>query len=1151
MNVLGREPDERFLVLLPLVLVRSAQIGLPDGGFMMAHRIMRYSDARKRGQRSVHVSTALMITLSFVCGVMATAHTRLVPPSAQQRADVNSAAQSDKDVRLLEQGKPIERELKGGEAHAYQVALTAGQYLRAVVEQRGIDVVVTLFGPDGKKLLEVDSPNGTQGPETVVLVAEAPGVYRMEVRSPGKDAPGGRYEVKLEELRAATEQDRSRIAAKRALMEGSQLREQATAESLRKAIKKYEEAVLLWRGVGDLSKEAFTLHSIGAVYSELGEMQNAMAYYHKALPLRRAVGDRGGESVTLIDIGGIYASSGEMLKALDFFNQALTLARAIGDREGEATALHNIGFVYRNTGELQKALDSYHQVLPLERAMGDRRGEASTLNGIGAVYASLGELQKALDYYNQVLPLRRAASDRSGEANTLSNIGYVYNNMGDIQKALDYYSQALPLRRLVGDRRGEANTLNNIGTAYRDLNEPQKALGYYNQALPLRRDVGDRSGEANTLHNIGAAHSELGEKLKAFDFFNQALTLRRAVGDRSGEAATLASIARLERDGGDLSEARSRIEAALNIIESIRTKIVSQELRTSYFASVQSYYEFYIDLLMRLHKRRPSEGFDAAGLLASERARARSLLELLAEARADIRQGIDPQLLERERTLQRQLNATAERQTRLLSGKHTKEQAAAIAEEVEGLTTELQQVAAQIRQRSPRYAALTQPAPLSLEEIQTEVLDPETLLLEYALGDERSYLWAVTPTSISSHELPKRSEIDAAARRVYELMTARNELSSLAIGDTEAQKIARFTKDRARIAQADAQLPEAASRLSQMLMSPVASQLGTKRLLIVSDGALRYIPFAVLPDPATADRGEDGRQPLVVAHEIVSLPSASTLAVLRRELRGRTPAARSVAVLADPVFGKEDVRVDEALSRQRQKSPGTRKDGNQLASANTSTSTAPTNIIRALRDVGMVRDGAGIPRLLFSGREANSILALAPPGEGMKRLGFEANRAVAISPELARYRMVHFATHGLLNSEHPELSGIVLSLVDGQGQPVDGFLRLHDIYNLRLSADMVVLSACQTALGKEIKGEGLVGLTRGFMYAGVPRVVASLWKVDDVATAELMKRFYRGILGDRLRPAAALRAAQVEMSGSRRWQSPYYWAAFELQGEWK
>jgi CHAT domain-containing protein len=210
------------------------------------------------------------------------------------------------------------------------------------------------------------------------------------------------------------------------------------------------------------------------------------------------------------------------------------------------------------------------------------------------------------------------------------------------------------------------------------------------------------------------------------------------------------------------------------------------------------------------------------------------------------------------------------------------------------------------------------------------------------------------------------------------------------------------------------------------------------------------------------------------------------------------------------------------------------------------------DVDRSLRDVGLAEDAGRIPRLPLAREEAESILGLAPESERLGALGFDASKATANDPKLAQYRILHFATHGLLDSAHPELSGVVLSLVDPDGCPRDGFLRLHEIYNLKLPADLVVLSACQTGLGKEIRGEGLVGLTRGFMYAGAKSVVASLWKIDDRATAALMKRFYEGMLGAaRLTSAEALRKAQIEMWKTGNWNHPYYWAAFVLQGEWK
>ncbi len=917
--------------------------------------------------------------------------------------------------------------------------------------------------------------------------------------------------LKSVSLIAATPQDNNRAAAERAYAEADHLVKQGTAESLRRAIKKFEEALPLWRTVGDRSKEATTLNNIGFVYNSLGEKQKALDFFNQSLPLLRTVGDRSGEATTLNNIGSVYNSLGEKQKALEYYNQALPLSRAVGDRSKEATTLNNIGFVYNSLGEKQKALEYYNQALPLSRAVGDRAREAAALNNIGFVYDSLGEKQKALEYYNQSLPLLRTVGDRSGEAAALNNIGSVYDSLGEKQKALDFFNQALPLSRAVGDRSGEAVMLSNIGLVYNSLGEKQKALEYYNQALPLSRAVGDRSGEANTLNNIGGVYDSLGEKQKALEYYNQALPLSRAVGNRSKEAITLSNIADVERDRGNLNQALTQTEAAIKIIEDLRTSIVSQELRTSYFASVQGYYKFYIDLLMQLHKRNPSEGFDAVALQASERGRARGLLEVLTEAQADIRQGVDPTLLKRERSLQQQLNARAESQRQLLSGKHTEAQAAAVKKEIEALLSQYQDVEAQIRQRSPRYAALTQPQPLNLQQIQQQVLDSDTLLLEYSLGEERSYLWAVTPTSISSYELPKATDIEAAAKRFRNLLN-----------NSSAQP---------------AEVAKASADLSQMLLAPVAKQLGKKRLLIVSDGALQYVPFSALLKPTTGQSSTQSQQPLLVEHEIVTLPSASTLAVLRRDFAGRQPAAKQVAILADPVFDSSDERIRTPKTKDKPGAPSPTSD---------STRTLSYALRKSVRD-----SEVELKRLPGTRQEAEQILTLVPQQERQQAFDFTASRATATSPSLSQYRIVHFATHGLLDSINPELSGIVLSLVDQKGASQDGFLRLHDIYNLKLPAELVVLSACQTGLGEEVKGEGLVGLTRGFMYAGAKRVAVSLWNVDDQATAELMGRFYRGMLKENLRPAAALRAAQIEMWKQKQWQAPYYWAAFELQGEWR
>jgi CHAT domain-containing protein len=652
----------------------------------------------------------------------------------------------------------------------------------------------------------------------------------------------------------------------------------------------------------------------------------------------------------------------------------------------------------------------------------------------------------------------------------------------------------------------------------------------------------------------------LGEHQRALDHTNRALEVYKAIGNPVDTAAAIHVIARVERNRGNFNESLARIDEALDIIEWVRAQAVTQELRATYLASVRKYYELKIDVLTRLDKLDPSENHVAAAFQVSEMARARSLLETLVEAGADIRQDISPDLIERERAIQQQLSAKAAEQMHLLSSESSKEQLSAVEHQIEKLTARYREVEAEIRAKSPRYAALMQPQALSLAEIQQQVLDSETVLLEYYLGEERSYLWAVTADSIKSYELPRRQEIEKAVGRVYELLTARN----------RRVKFETVEEKRARVEKADAEYSEAAAILSRMVLGPVSQQIAGKRLLIVSDGALQYVPFAALPAPEAQGPGAGGQgsgrgesvtsdlrfqipsspapayRPLVVDHEVVVLPSASTLAVLRREIRGRKPAPRTIAILADPVFDKSDERVKAALAKKKGPAPAVtalaRGEADNLRSV----------IERSARESGFEEGGLRIARLPFTRKEAQAIVSLVPEARRKAALDFEASRASASSAELSKYQVVHFATHGFLNSAHPELSGVVLSLVDEQGRVQDGFLRAHEIYNLKLPAELVVLSGCRTGLGKEIRGEGLVGLTRAFMYAGAARVLVSLWDINDKVTAELMTRFYRAMLGkERMRPAAALRAAQLSLWKEGRWPSPYYWAAFVIQGEMK
>ncbi|HEX6863094.1 MAG TPA: CHAT domain-containing protein, partial [Thermoanaerobaculia bacterium] len=503
-----------------------------------------------------------------------------------------------------------------------------------------------------------------------------------------------------------------------------------------------------------------------------------------------------------------------------------------------------------------------------------------------------------------------------------------------------------------------------------------------------------------------------------------------------------------------------------------------------------------LELEMEAHRREPAAGHDRAALALAERARARSLLDLLEESGAEVRQGVNPELGARRRDLEQRLEAKARRRLMLGTKDRDAVQRQALDEELRALAGDLDTVDAEIRRQSPRYAELVRPRPLTAAALQ-ELLDPGTLMLLYSLGDERSYLWAVSRSSLHSFELPSRAVLEAAARQVHDAWRL------LEAGPGVRQK------DDA-----------AGEQLSRLVLAPAVALLADHRLVVVADGALQYIPFGALPRPAAPGESLPAPERLLARHEIVSLPSASALAVQRQLLAGRPPAPRTVAVLADPVFQADDPRLSP---NGRAASPAAARTGSLV----------------------------GWERLAWSRTEADNIVRLAGRERSFVATDLDASLETLTSGRLRGYGIVHLATHGVMDARQPALSGLVLSLVDKEGRERPGFLSLPEIYNLDLGADLVVLSGCETALGKEVRGEGLIGLARGFQYAGAARVLASLWRVQDRATAELMRRFYEALLGGSLTPAAALRQAQLSMLRDRRWSDPYHWAGFALYGDWR
>ena len=672
-------------------------------------------------------------------------------------------------------------------------------------------------------------------------------------------------------------------------------------------------------------------------------------------------------------------------------------------------------------------------------------------------------------------------------------------------------------------------------------------------------------------------------------------------------------------DAGRLrGEAMTAYLSAVKTIDALRAgSLRADEARATFLATMKDVFDEAAGVLteLALVAAGPSAPTDAAtkavtltgssldlaanAFAVVEQGRARALLDLLGESRAGIREGIPPDLLKRRE----EIVARQQEITQALIGVTLPADAppAALAElekELEKLTAEYDAVENSIRTGSARYASLSGAQPLKLAEVQQRVLDPQTVLLLYSLGQQQSYLWVVSQNAVAVVRLPARPSVDslvsdlrahlipAKARRSLigvdvpddlarglvheEAVTPPQAPAASAVKPQPAAPVARRQPQprragaparqqqqptttqpqpqTARKASAEAAAYAASAHaLYKTILAPAAGAFAGKRLLVVADGSLNFVPFeALVTEPATGAPDFTALAYLVKSNEVAYAPSASVVAALRRhaaEAR-RAQAGGSVLVVADPVFNSADVRA---------KANGAAPDG---TAAN-----GDRNITRGLTLEPALADSAGvsaaatdklkIARLVNTRSEANEIAQLARSSQTGADvwLDLEASEGNLAARDVRRYRVLHFATHGLLNTRHPQMTGLVLSLV-GENKG-DGFLRVNEVFNFRLGAPLVMLSACETGLGKEKRGEGVMGLTRAFMYAGAPTVGVSLWAVADRSTAQLMGDFYRGYFTNKgAQPNGALRQAQLKMIANPRYSAPYYWAPFVLIGDW-
>lgn len=1085
------------------------------------------------------------------------------PPAPAPSAGPASAA-AEISPPSLRPGVPVERELSGEGQDELLLDLQAGWYVRAVIEQKRLNVKAALLGPGGETLVSTDVPAGWTEPERLSLVTPSAGVYRLAVGLHDPKAAAGLYTVTIQELRPALAEDADRVAAERALtgiklLRGEGRGEEAVAKaretrslwqrigdrpgeidtlfeigllqtpgeaastyaearslaaaagdrrreafSVRylgecqlggdpeQALRSFEEALAVWTELGDVGEQAEVWQAIGAAYIRQSSNDEARSAFQKVLALAQEAKAPLLEASAWNAIATIELAEGDGEKALEHAQNALRLAEELDSPNVKAVALTTLGSVYRRWGELPTAQKHFSEALAINRQLGKSAEVGRVLVHLLSVYQDLGEMERALRESNEALAIHRSAGDQGWETNTLLSIGQVYLKLGNPETALPSFESALAIS-LGRNPKQAGSALHFLGMARLALGQTAEAVEVLEKALPLRRESRDLHGEAFTLVELGGAYQKQGDLAKAEPALRHGLELARRMDAWNIEASALFGLARLGRERGDLAGALAEIRQAIAILESVRSELPDDRLRSSFFASKRSYYELYIDLLMRLEERSPGQGSASKALEVSEAARARSLLDLLGAGRL-VTQGIAPELRRQEGELADRLSETQRALFREISREKPDEaRIASLRETLSEIEDARSDLAWKIRQDHPRYAGLRYPSPLGFPEIQTR-LDGDTALLEYALGEEGSYLFAVTREGLTVHRLPRAEEIRELVRK------ARNGLAT-----SNRRNRSGYLR--------------AASELYDELIAPALPALaGKRRLLIAPDGALHFLAFEALLTESPGDR-KDADLPYLLRRFAVSyVPSASVLSLLALpdspgETGGEAP--KRFLAFADPVYASAGRPEDRALN------PGG-EEGRGLF------------------------DGLwSLPRLEGTRQEVSRIASRYPPAEVKIYEGAEANEEnIKGNPLVETARRLHIAAHGLVDERQPELSGLFLT---PKSPDDDGLLQVYEIFNLRLRADLVVLSACDTGLGKLVTGEGLVGLTRAFLYAGSPSVVVSLWRVRDDTAPDLMVGFYEDLdrLGDK---AEALRQAKLAMIRKGEHAHPYHWAPFILVG---
>jgi len=985
----------------------------------------------------------------------------------------------------LAAGFSAKRTIDPNVVHRYLLPVADNLFLHVLINQVSVDVAARIKLPNGTTYAEVDATN--IGWESLAIILHDGGGGFLDLEHRNKKAQGGQYELEVREIRAPAAGDEVHVEASIAASEARRSASAGTKDAVETAVKNYEQVLTLWRISGDRHGELMTRLSLATLSYTRSQYQQGSEYSKQALEIARSLGDRRGEGSALNNVAMCEVPLGMLESAREHMTAAAEAFRETGSLFAVAAAKTNLGLLDYQTGRWSDSLLEYGEARMLARQIGDQRLEAYTLHSIAVAYIALGDCDAAESFLDKAFAALNRAGDKQAAARAMSSLGRVKLKSGHVKEAEQLLREALDRLHTLPDRRAEADALNFLGQVL-EKRSPSEARIQYEKALVLSQSSEDRRGESSALHNIGRLRASQGEVEAGVALLDRSLAIRREIAVFDLEAESLYSLAVVERSRENLSAALAYIEEALRIVESSRHQAPGEWLRSNYLATRSEIYEFAIDLCMEMHRRNPQERGDVKAFQIHERVLARALIDRLGISREQIVQGVDKALLQKSKQLEDLIGFRSTELLQMFERPHKPLEEKAARSKLESALAEHRLVEAQIRGSSREYRNIVEPEAPSIQEIQRELAGKRNLLLEFSLSEPQSYVWAITDTDFRCYPLPGRAQIEQWAAQFVD-------------------GLSRWTR------QPNPNAPLQVSRaLGELLKRPLADHPGKNKLLIVAEGKLSLVPFAAIQVP--------GRQPglfryLIELWEPSMLPSAQAGLQLQRRVLERLAPNRGIAILADPVYSADDERM---LHR-----------------------TLPAH------ERGGVQRLARYPRLAFTRQEADAILSLKPSKSNLRALDFAANVRTA-KKELGAYRFVHLSTHAYVDAQHPESSGLVLSMVDRNGKEQDGILRLAAILNMPLRADLVVLSACETGAGHEIKTEGIFGLTQAFVYAGAQQVVSSVWPVDEFGTREIMTRFYGALLLRGLKPAAAMRAAQLSMKQTKAWASPAIWAAFLVYG---